>query len=271
MFNRINITADNRLQRGDCLRRHQSRVDCLLRFGRVTTQAFKLDLQQICCGEKRPRTDCKFAHWSSWPIVHAVYFLDVPTLHHAVFAHFAPTTAAFFGRLENDHNRTVKVARFAQIFGSTQQHRGMPVMPTGMHRPGRFGCIIQTCFFKDRQRVHICTQPNDFARSGFASFDHANNACAANTFDHFFTSKGAQFFSNHRGCTMRFKKDLGVLMQIPTPLRDFVVQFSKSILDRHSSVPPLKINTATRLNTPKTCRNLKGSLAQRNAIEMANR
>ena len=72
-------------------------------------------------------------------VMHAIDFLDAPTVHQPGVDHRARTAASFFGGLEGQHNSTVKIPRLGQVFRRPQEHRRVPVMTAGMHfsRHGR--------------------------------------------------------------------------------------------------------------------------------------
>jgi len=47
--------------------------------------------------------------------------------------HIGNIRTALFCWLKNHRHPTVEIARLSQVFGRAKQHRGMPVMATGVH------------------------------------------------------------------------------------------------------------------------------------------
>ena len=120
LFNRISVAADDCLQCRDDVRGYYNRVNALVGFGgvRPATANFNIDLISSC--KERTRTNCKLTGGNTRPIVHAIDFLDVPSVHHAIVAHLFAATAALFGRLEDHRDRAVEIACFCEVLCSTQ-------------------------------------------------------------------------------------------------------------------------------------------------------
>ena len=115
-----------------------------MRFRRVTAPPFNDDLELVGRSKERTRTNGECSSRNAGPVVHAVDLLDIPTVHHAVRAHFATTATAFFGGLEDHNDRAVKIPRLCKVFRSAQEHRGMTIVTTSMHRALGFRRIRQT-------------------------------------------------------------------------------------------------------------------------------
>jgi hypothetical protein len=49
-----------------------------------------------------------------------------------------------------------------------------------MHRARRLGGVFDAGFLVNRQRVHVCAQPDHLAAAVGFTLDHADNASAAN-------------------------------------------------------------------------------------------
>jgi hypothetical protein len=79
-------------------------------------------------------------------------------LEQAVLDHAPGAGAAFFGRLENQVDRAIKVAMTRQIVGCTQQHRRMTVMTARMHLAGVARRMVKCVEFLHRQRIHVGAQ-----------------------------------------------------------------------------------------------------------------
>ena len=93
---------------------------------------------------------------------------DTETLHHAVGDHLASTAAAFFGGLEDDSHGAAKIPRLAQMACRAQEHRGVAVMPAGMHEALNLRGIGKSGRFDDRQRIHVGPKADhrDLCRDG---------------------------------------------------------------------------------------------------------
>ena len=124
---------------------------------------FERDVKHVGGCKKSAWANRKAANRPSRPVVHPVDLLDAPAVHHAVIAHFLAAAAAFFSRLEDHHNSAVKVPGLGEIFGGPEQHRSMPVMPTGMHGTGCFAGIGQSSLLVNGQGIHVSTQADHFA------------------------------------------------------------------------------------------------------------
>ena len=153
--------------------------------------------------------------------MHAIYFGNPETLHHAVFNHSATTPAAFFSRLENHNGSAGKVAGFRQIFGCTQQHRRMSVMTAGMHFTGRFGRIGLVGGFMDGQGIHIGPHADDLV-AGLAATDDAHDTRAANSRDHLVTAETFQLLCHNPRRAMHIVIQFGMGMEIAPPFSNFL-------------------------------------------------
>ena len=87
--------------------------------------------------------------------MHAENLLDLEPVHQPVLDHGVGARAPLFGGLE-DHDRVAgEIARFGEIAGGAQQHRGVAVMAAGVHLAGVFRGIRQIGRLLDRQRIHV--------------------------------------------------------------------------------------------------------------------
>ena len=189
MLHWIGVSGDNALQSGDALRGHDNRIDCFIGFGRMAAFALHDNFKRIGCGKERTGANGEGSDGSARPIVHAVDFVDAKPFHHAVFAHFEPTTAAFFGWLKDHRHGSIKIAGFGKIFCSPQQHGRVTIMAAGMHHTGGFGGIGQPSGLFYGQRVHIGPQSHDFTLAVGAPFNERHNARTADAGYDFITAK----------------------------------------------------------------------------------
>ena len=75
---------------------------------------------ELSCGEARP-------------IVHAINRRDWELVEQAVVDHDLCTAGALLRRLENEMHDAIKLARFGEVLGRTQQHGGVPIVATRVH------------------------------------------------------------------------------------------------------------------------------------------
>ncbi len=165
--------------------------------------------------------------------MHRIYFLNIPALHHAVFTHFTTTATNFFSWLEDQHDCAVEITCFSKILCGAQKHRCMAIMTASMHRTRNFGCPRKTCFFLNRQCIHICTKANNTRRCILPAFNDANNASPANTGYDFITTKASQFVSYELRSADSIKKDFRHFVQMPTPCCNLGLSLGKNISNRH--------------------------------------
>ena len=233
LIHRIGVAAGDGLQRQHQLRGHHGGVDGFMRFRGVAALALDINVELVGGGKERPRADRELPCGHAGPVVHAVHFLHAPAFHQAVFAHFAPAAAAFFGGLEDQHDGAVKVPGFGQVLRRTQQHRGVAVVATGVHRAIGLGRIGQPGLFVDRQRIHVGAQADDLARCVRLALDDPDDAGAADAGDDLVAAKGFQLVGHQRAGAVGVEQDLGVFVQVAAPGGDVGVQFCKAVLDGH--------------------------------------
>ena len=113
--------------------------------------------------------------------------------------HLRPA-AGFFCRLKQEADFPGKrVAVFRQNARRAQQHRGMHVMPAGMHHALAFACVGQACFLRNGQRIHIGAQNQRTGLDGiFCAAQHPPQACFFRKAMDFDTQRG-QFAFDTRG------------------------------------------------------------------------
>src|SRR5579872_4228384 len=94
---------------------------------------------------------------------------------HAVFDHRLRAAAAFFSRLEAEHDRAAqKIAAFHDHLGRAQQYRHVSVVAAGVHGSAIDGSKAHLASLFHRQTVHVRAQQDRapwFARAKYT--DHA--------------------------------------------------------------------------------------------------
>ena len=125
-----------------------------------------MNIEVSAARHHRPGPHCKFAQRQAWPVVHAEDGIARKLLEQAIGDHRARAADAFFGRLKNEIDDTIESARRGEVFGRTQQHGGVAVVPAGMHAPGVRGAVREGVRFHYRQGIHVGAQPD---RAGAAA------------------------------------------------------------------------------------------------------
>ena len=210
-INRLLVAADDGLKRLHHLASHRHRVQAVVRKGSVATAAFDDDLELVAGGHHRPRAHGKFANLGARPVMHAEHRLHREFLEQPVFDHLAGAATAFFGGLENQVNRAIKIAVFGEVLGRCQQHGGMAIVPAGVHLARMLAGVREGVELLHRQGIHVGAQAN-CAGAG-AAFDDANDArCAHATVNG--NAPFGELFGHHVGGADLFKTQLGVSMDV---------------------------------------------------------
>ena len=148
-------------------------------------------------------------------IMNAVDLRNAEPLHDALLHHDLPPTAVFFRRLKDQCHRPTELPRLAQILCRSQQHRHMPVMPTGMHLAGHHARILHPRRLQYRQRIHI--RPQADHRAIALSLDDRHDACRRNPFMHRIHAHFVQPCHNERRCLVAIEFQFRMRMQMPPP------------------------------------------------------
>ena len=231
---RIDIARHHRLQLVDDLGADQNGVDALLRPRRVAASAFELDRNVVGRRHDRTRADGEFADREAWKIVHAVDLVDGKAGDQAVFHHGLRAGAALLRRLEDHHRGAGEIARLGQIFGGSEQHRGVAVVAAGVHLAGHRRLVRQAGLLLERQRIHVGAQPNHLG-AGLAATDDADDAGTADAGHHLVAAKALEFFRNRRRGAMHVVEQLRMRVHVAAPGGDLVVQVGDAIDDRHGA------------------------------------
>ena len=157
---RRHVARHHALQRRDDLGGDDHRIDARLRPRAVRALAGDLDVEQAAAGHLRAGADGELADLELGPVVHAEDLLagelvEQPVLHHRLGA-----AAALLGRLEDEMDGAVEVARRREILGGAQQHRGVAVMAAGMHAALVLAAVIERVVLVHRQGIHVGAQPD---------------------------------------------------------------------------------------------------------------
>jgi len=116
--------------------------------------------------------------------------------------------------LENQINRAVKVSVFREMFGSGQQHGGVPVVATCMHLARVFASMGKGVEFLHWQGVNVSPQTNASATStAIAAMHNANHPRGAHAAVHRNAPVG-QLLGHHIGCAHFLEAQFGVSMNV---------------------------------------------------------
>ena len=169
--------------------------------------------------------------------MHPVHFVDREAIHQAVADHRARPGAALLRRLKDDDGRAGEVARFRKVLRCAEQHRGMPVMPAGVHVSGHGGFIGELVRLLDRQRVHVGAEPDALARA-FLAADHPDHAGLADARRDLVATERLEPLSDEPGGAVDVVAQLRMRMQVAPPRGDLGMQVGDAIHDRHGSPRP---------------------------------
>ena len=169
--------------------------------------------------------------------MHAVDFLDAEALHQAVLDHGLAPCPALFGGLEDDGDGAIEIAGFGKVFGGAEQHGGVAVMAAGVHLAGGLAGVVEAGGLDDGQRVHIGTEADDVVAAVGAALDNADDAGAADAFDHVVAAELAQLFGHQRRGADGVVHGLGMLVDVTAPGGDLGVELGDAVLDRHGATP----------------------------------
>ena len=64
------------------------------------------------------------------------------------------------GRLEDEEHLALEVAGLGEVAGRPEEHRGVPVVPAGVHPPVVPRSVREPRRLLDRQRVHVRPKPH---------------------------------------------------------------------------------------------------------------
>ena len=159
-LDRIDIARHDRLQRGDHLPADHDGIDARLGSRRMGAAAFDLDVDAVGRGHDRSRPDRELPERQPWEIVHAVDLVDGEAIHQAVLHHRKTACPALLRRLEDHDGGAGEITGLGEILRGTEQHRGVAVVPAGMHLAGDGRFVGKVVRLLDRQRVHVGTQPD---------------------------------------------------------------------------------------------------------------
>ncbi len=119
-IDRLLVAADDGLERLNHLAGHRNRVDAVVRQGRMAALAGDPDFELVARGHHRTGAHGELPYLITRPVVHAEHRFHRKLVEQAILDHLARATAALFGRLENQVDRTIEVAVLRQMLRRRQ-------------------------------------------------------------------------------------------------------------------------------------------------------
>ncbi len=102
----------------------------------------------------------------------------------AIVDHRLCARTAFFGRLEDEDDRAVKLAMLGEMSRRAEQHRGMSVVAASVHLAVVLRAMLEAVELLNRQRIHVGAQADRaMSVAAFQYADHARFAQPAMGFD----------------------------------------------------------------------------------------
>jgi hypothetical protein len=121
-------------------------------------------------------------HGQPWRIVHAVDRIDGKAFEQAFLDHQLAAAQPLLGGLEDEVHMPAEVGILGEISRCAEQHRGMAVVPTGVHLAGNCRAMIASRDLPDVQGVEVGPQPDRALARTFAR-QRADDAGPCDTLD----------------------------------------------------------------------------------------
>src|SRR4051794_12026318 len=256
VVDRVNLARHYALKRLDDLAAGEQWVAALMRHRGVAALAEHPDRELVDRGHDRTGAHGKSAQRQLRPIVQAEHPLGREALEEALGDHAAAAAAVLaaelLGRLEDQVDGPVEVAGLREVAGGAEQHRRVPVMPTGVHQPGMDGRPGQARFLVDRQRVHVGAQ-TDRAAAGPRP-DHADDARLRKARVNLVDAERAQLLGHESRGGALLEPELRMGVEMPAPGGEVVVEAGNAVDHGHGdasyAVPPTVIRSIRIVGWP---------------------
>jgi hypothetical protein len=209
-IDRLFVAGDDGLKGLNQLASHWHRVNAVVGQRCVAAFAANGNFEFVAGRHDRTGADCKGAHLSAWPVVHAKHGLHGELVEHAVFDHFTGAAAAFFGRLENEVHGAIKIAVFGEVLGSRQQHGCVAIVTASVHFAVVLAGVCKGVELLHGQGVHVGSEAHTSAAGAAITAVHdaddAGGAHAAVNGD----APVCELLGHHIGGANFFEAQLGV-------------------------------------------------------------
>ena len=158
--------------------------------------------------------------------------IDFGILHHAVLDHRERSRGRLLRGLEDQFDRSLqRVAVGHQNFGRPQQHRGVRVVPAGVHPPVHCGGVRQPRLLPNGQGVYVRTHSQHLA--GQSAPDHRGNPVFGNAGADLRRAHLLEPLLDEGRCLRGLEPQLRVRVQAPAPLHELRVHLQSLFLDVH--------------------------------------
>ena len=184
----------------------------MLRHGTVPALAGERDGGVVRGRHRRTFTQHEPALGNAGHVVHREDRVAGMLVEQAVGHHAQRAAAAFFGRLEDQVQRTVEATLFGQMPRGCQQHRGVAIVTAGMHQAGPAARPCGAGGLGHGQRIHVGPQPEPVR--AVAAHQRAHDTGAAESaFDPI--APGFELVGHQRRGAMLLEGELRMLVDVP--------------------------------------------------------
>ncbi len=215
---RVDVAADDRLQRVDDGRRGGDRVDAAVRERAVRAAAGDLDVEAVERRHHRARAHREAADVQPRPVVHAENGVDGKALEQPLVDHDFRAAGGLLGRLEDEPDRPGEIGARGQMLGRGEQHDRMAVVTAGVHPAFVARAMGEGVRLGDGQRVHVGAQTDS---RPVAAGERADDARAGESLVHF-DSHARELGRDDAGRARLLVRELGVCVDV-APERDPVL------------------------------------------------
>lgn len=235
------VARDDALQARPDLQRGEDGIDAIVRNRGMRAHAFDADLELVARCLRRAHARAEVARGHAGPVVQREHGIDGKLPEEAIVDHCLRAAAAFFRRLEDEDHGAVEVAMLRQIARRAEQHRGVAVVPAGVHLVLVLRRVRERVEFGNRQRVHI--RPQAYRALARALSQHADHACLAEPARHF-DVPAFELARDEIGGARFFVAKLGMRVDVAADGLEFVLRLGDLGNDRHAVLLRRMKNTA---------------------------
>src|SRR5215210_712249 len=211
---RVGVARDDVLKVRHDLGADGDGVRRLVGHRRVAAPAFYHDLERIRRGQHRAVDGAYLPDLELRPEVDADD--RVHPLHYAGLDHLPGSSGIeLLGVLEQEADLTPDLLPHPrEELRRPQQHRGVPVVPTGVHHTGVLRDELEVVLLLDGQRVHVRTESDRAPRLlAYQTRYHARRGWPGELE----AAEGLERLVDEPGGLFLFKRQLGALVQVPPP------------------------------------------------------
>ena len=231
---RVDPAGNQGLQGAHHLRAHDDRVDREVRPRGVPAAAGDGDLDHVGGRVHRAGDHRHLAHRQEAVIVGAEHPVAGEAVEQPLLDHYPAAAAALLCGLEDEVHGAVEIARLGEVAGGTEQHRRMPVMAAGVHRPGIDRAVGEVVRLRHRQRIHVGAQADGPLRCPVAQ--RADQPGAGDPLSHL-DAPGAELLGNDPAGAALGEAEFRVLVQVVPPGGHVGGEGGDAVVDRHSERP----------------------------------